>query len=168
MSESEIDGLPFGVIGLDDERTILRFNLYESLLARLDRHEVLGRNFFREIARCTRGPKFEGRFQAYVADRARRAPERFPFVFDFSFGAQEVAVEIVRGSVDDRFYFVINRKKITGPRPGKACRRLSRMDRKLSTTCDASSGFSSPLRVRRSAGTAPMMSRPSSRETCSG
>ena len=113
MSEAEIDALPFGVIALDDEGTILRFNLYESLLARLDRNQVLGRSFFNEIARCTRGPAFEGRFQAFVAEPSRRSAERFPFVFDFAFGAQDVVVEITRGSVDDRFYLLVNRTRVT-------------------------------------------------------
>ena len=38
-SDAEIDALPFGVIALDEAGTVLRYNLYESRLARL----LLGR-----------------------------------------------------------------------------------------------------------------------------
>jgi photoactive yellow protein len=46
-SDQELDTLPFGVIALDDEGTILRYNLYEAQFARLDRNQVLGRDFFK-------------------------------------------------------------------------------------------------------------------------
>ena len=53
LSETELDALPFGVICLDPDGKVLRYNLAESRLARLDRAQVLGKNFFRRIAPCT-------------------------------------------------------------------------------------------------------------------
>lgn len=114
-TDAELDALPFGVIGLDEEGTILRYNLYESRFARLDRNQVLGRNFFGEVAHCTRTDAFEGRFRAFVASGVGREVERFDFVFDFDFGAQEVLVEILR-SAASRYYLLINRKRVSGPR----------------------------------------------------
>jgi photoactive yellow protein len=115
-SDGELDALSFGVIALDEEGTILRYNLYESRFARLDRNQVVGRNFFSEIARCTRTPEFEGRFRAFAADPAGARVERFQFVFDFKFGAQDVSIELVRVPEVARFYLLVNRTRVRAPR----------------------------------------------------
>jgi photoactive yellow protein len=121
-SDAELDTMGFGVIGLDPDGVVLRYNLYESRLARLDRNQVVGRNFFAEIAPCTRNEAFEGRFKAFVARRGLASDgiqrvERFDFVFDFRFGAQDVSIDIVRGGDSDRYYLLVNRRKVAGPRP---------------------------------------------------
>lgn len=117
ISDADLDALPFGVIGLDQDGTIRRYNLAEARLARLDRNQVLGKNFFRRVAPCTATPEFEGRFQAFVAAGAVGVL-RFEYLFDFKFGAQQVTVEVVRGTNPGRFYLCINRKKFSPPRPG--------------------------------------------------
>lgn len=114
MTDTELDALPFGVVGLDAEGTILRYNLYESRLARLDRNQVLGREFFGEVAPCTAVESFGGRFQRMVRAGAAAAIERFDFVFDFRFGAQNVAIEIVPLPAVGRYYLLINRESV-GP-----------------------------------------------------
>lgn len=128
-SDAELDSLPFGVIGLDPDGVILRYNLYESRLARLDRNQVVGKNFFLQIAPCTRNEQFEGRFRAFVAAggvaRDGSATERFAFVFDFRFGAQDVAVDIVRAGTSDRYYLLINRRSVAAPRPGIPAAQLA-------------------------------------------
>jgi photoactive yellow protein len=116
-SDAELDAQPFGVIGLDDEGTILRYNLYESRFARLDRNQVIGRNFFSEVARCTQNDAFEGRFRKVVAAANDSYTERFNYLFDFKFGAQEVSVDIVKAPGVDRYYLLINRSKVSAPRP---------------------------------------------------
>lgn len=129
-TDAELDACNFGVIGLDPEGIVLRYNLYESRLARLDRNQVVGRNFFLEIAPCTRGERFEGRFRAFVArggvatDGVSRV-ERFDYLFDFRFGAQDVSVDIVRGGASDRYYLLVNRRKVSGPRAGVPAEQLA-------------------------------------------
>ncbi|MFO0548533.1 MAG: V4R domain-containing protein [Polyangiaceae bacterium] len=109
--DSEIDALPFGVIALDAAGTILRFNLYESRLARLDRNQTLGRNFFREVAPCTRTETFEGRAMRLLSHGAVGETESFEYVFAFAFGEQHVKVEMFVPS-PGRLYLFINRKSI--------------------------------------------------------
>lgn len=116
-SDVELDALPFGVIALDDEGTVLRYNLYESRLARLDRNQVVGRNFFQEIAPCTRSEDFQGRFRTLVAAGADAKVQRFEFVFDFKFGAQNVTIELLRAPNAPRYYLLINRTRVAPPRP---------------------------------------------------
>lgn len=115
-TDAELDQAPFGVICLDEEGTILRYNLFESRFARLDRNQVLGRDFFQEVARCTRVPEFEGRYRHIVAGSEAPDDRRFTFVFDFVFGAQEVLVEIVSVAGATRWYLLINRARVSGPR----------------------------------------------------
>jgi len=114
-TDGDLDQLPFGIIALDAEGIVLRYNLFESRLARLDRNQVLGRSFFQEVAPCTRSADFEGRFRRFVANGSR-APERFEYLFDFKFGAQAVTVELVRPSDLDRYYLLINRTQFGEPR----------------------------------------------------
>lgn len=110
LSDEELDTLPFGVIGLDREGRILRYNVAEARFARLDRGRVLGKSFFGEIARCTATPEFLGRFETFVRDPAT-APVRFPFVFAFRFGAQQVDVEMGGAPGSGRVYLCVNRRR---------------------------------------------------------
>ena len=130
-SESELDALPFGVIALDGEGAVRRYNLYESRFARIDREQVLGRVFFGEIAPCTRLEAFEGRFRRFVETAEPERIERFDFVFDFKFGAQEVSVEIVRPRGGELFSLLITRKRLLPPRPGVPVKMLPPVQRDL-------------------------------------
>jgi photoactive yellow protein len=114
LTDEQLDALPFGVIALDEQARVLRYNLYESRLARLDRNDVIGRHFFDEIARCTKTVEFEGRYRALLAEGGGKSV-RFDYLFDFAFGAQSVAIEMVR--VPTGVYVLVNRKKIAPPRP---------------------------------------------------
>jgi photoactive yellow protein len=116
LSDQALDAAPFGVICLDGEGTVLRYNLYEARLARLDANQVIGRDFFTEIARCTRGPGFEGHFRSIVGGSSADADRYFDYVFDFKFGAQVVGVEIVSFREVERFYLLINRSRVDLPR----------------------------------------------------
>ncbi len=114
--DAELDDLGFGVICLDPRGKILRYNLAEARLARLDRSKVLGRDFFRSIAPCTATPEFEGRFRTFVTGIEPRIA--FPYVFDFKFGAQDVDIEMVRCRTPGQYYLCINRKVFRPARAG--------------------------------------------------
>lgn len=116
MSDDELDALPFGVICLDPLGKVLRYNLAESRLARLDRAQVLGKNFFRRVAPCTATPEFEGRVRAFLA--STQPLDRFGYLFDFKFGAQQVEIELVRGPQNANVYLLVNRKNFGEARQG--------------------------------------------------
>jgi photoactive yellow protein len=116
LSDAELDALPFGVICLDAEGVVLRYNLAESRLARLDRAQVVGKNFYRRVAPCTATNEFEGRVRAFLTNGPPIG--RFSYVFDFKFGAQQVDVELVRVPGNERVYLLINRTKFAAPRAG--------------------------------------------------
>ena len=115
FGDDELDALAFGVIALDREGIIHRYNLAESRFARLDRNQVLGKNFFTRVARCAATPAFEGRVRK-LFDDADAAPVRFEYVFDFRFGSQEVDIEARRFGAD-RVYLSVTRKRLLRARP---------------------------------------------------
>ena len=114
-TDGDLDALPFGVIGLSQDGTVETYNLYESLLARLDRKQVIGRKFFTEIAPCTAVPEFEGR--VYVLHAGISRSSRFEFVFDFKSGAQQVGVGVLPRARGGAF-LVVNRQRVLSRRSG--------------------------------------------------
>ena len=81
MSREELDRLPVGAIRLDRDGTILEYNAAEARLAQRDPADVIGRNFFTEVAPCTNVQEFAGRFREDVG--SDRPTVAFPYVFRF-------------------------------------------------------------------------------------
>src|SRR5688572_21856946 len=81
LSGEELDELPVGIIQLDREGTVLQYNSTESSLARIDRDQVVGRNFFQEIAPCTAVRDFQGRFEQGVASKSLDTTFAYRFRF---------------------------------------------------------------------------------------
>lgn len=67
LEEEELDNLPFGVIGFDEEGRTRLYNALESRMAGLSPDRVLGRLVFTEVAPCMGNALVAGRF----ADAAR-------------------------------------------------------------------------------------------------
>ncbi|HMB53883.1 MAG TPA: V4R domain-containing protein [Thermoanaerobaculia bacterium] len=111
LSAVEIDALPFGYIALAADGTVRRYNRYESDLARTDPRQVLGQNFFRDVAPCTRVQEFEGRFESFVADHDGPRSLAFDFEFRFRHGTQKVAVRFVRSPLEREVIVTVNRRR---------------------------------------------------------
>jgi photoactive yellow protein len=81
VTEEELDRLPYGVIQLDPQGVILRYNAAESRLSGLMKARVVGKNFFKQIAPCTDIHQFYGRFCEGVAAGQLHCTFRFHFAF---------------------------------------------------------------------------------------
>ncbi|MCA0374835.1 MAG: PAS domain-containing protein [Gemmatimonadetes bacterium] len=81
MTAEELDRLPYGMIQLDATGRILNYNAIESRLASLPREEAIGKQFFTEIAPCTRVQEFYGRFTEGVIRESLDTSFRFHFAF---------------------------------------------------------------------------------------
>ena len=81
FSEAELDKLPYGAIHLDKDGKILGYNQAEAGLSGRRRENVLGKDFFTEVAPCTNVQEFAGKFREGV--RKGSLHTFFPFVFDF-------------------------------------------------------------------------------------
>ena len=91
LSPEEADALPYGLILIDPDGVIIGYNAAESRLSGLARSEVLGRDFFRDVAPCTRVRAFAGLYRKMV-EAGEPGDARFDFVFRFSYGQKRVSV----------------------------------------------------------------------------
>ena len=66
MSEGQIDDLAFGAIQLDASGTVKKYNAAEGQITGRNPEDVIGQNFFTEVAPCTNRPEFKGKFDEGV------------------------------------------------------------------------------------------------------
>ena len=92
-----LDLLPYGVIVTDRDGTVLFYNEREEEIAGRSRADVVGRNFFTDIAPCTRVAAFRERFDQAVALNTVAT-----FEFTFPFPGNPRAVEIAISGFDYR------------------------------------------------------------------
>ena len=92
LSPNELDQLPYGLICIDAQGRVVHYNDAEARLARLPKERVVGRNFFTDVAPCTRVREFEGEFQALVKDPSSVRVRSFDFIFRFRHSEQHVTI----------------------------------------------------------------------------
>lgn len=92
LSAADLDALPCGLIKLDLTGKILTYNRAESELSGLRPGHVEGKNFFTEVAPCTKVKEFHGRFLDGVA--RGELNETFDFLFRFAHGDRHVAITL--------------------------------------------------------------------------
>jgi photoactive yellow protein len=105
-SPSEFDAMPFGMIRLDSAGVIKTYNEWEAKLARRTSSEVIGKNFFTDIAPCTNVAEFRGKLDQL----ALSGEKTYIFDYDFLFpwGTRRVRVRFVVESDDERWVLVTN------------------------------------------------------------
>jgi photoactive yellow protein len=105
ITEADLDSQPYGVIQLDSEGTVLRYNSYEANLAGLTKQKVVGKNFFKQIAPCTDVQEFCGRFQTGVA--AGELHCTFRFHFSFKKNPRDVTVTLLYNKRDKTAWVLV-------------------------------------------------------------
>lgn len=93
-----LDLLPYGIIVVDREGKILYYNAREEQIAGRRKENVIGRNFFTEVAPCTQVRDFYGRFQ----EAMNRPGWTVNFQFRFPFPDNPREVEIALTSFENR------------------------------------------------------------------
>lgn len=91
-----LDLLPYGIIVLDRHGTILFYNRREEEIARRSRLDVLGKNFFADVAPCTQLSEFWRCFEETIESDGHTAEFRFHFPFEPSPRDVEVALSSFR------------------------------------------------------------------------
>jgi photoactive yellow protein len=109
LSETELDRLPFGVVELDRHGGVVGYNQAEEQLSRVPRAEVLGRNFFTEVAPCTNVQEFAGAYHEMV-DRGVASERDLEFVFRFAHGNALVQVQLVYSAVAGAGIVLVKRR----------------------------------------------------------
>jgi photoactive yellow protein len=93
LTAADLDALPFGAIQLDRTGKVLMYNRTEEQISGRKRLDVINKNFFTEVAPCTRVRRFYGVFQDGVERRSMN--EVFDFTFRFPEGAREVRIRLI-------------------------------------------------------------------------
>jgi photoactive yellow protein len=93
MTPEELDRLPYGLIQLDAAGRILNYNAVESRLASIAKQDAIGKQFFTEIAPCTRVQEFYGRFKEGVIRES--LDTSFHFHFAFKQNPRDVTVRLL-------------------------------------------------------------------------
>jgi photoactive yellow protein len=108
LTEDELDNLPVGMIQLDRNGTVLRFNQAESDLAHVPKTQALGKSFFDEVAPCTKVQDFHGRFLEGVERRSLHTV--FPYQFRFRDGRQkDVIISMFYSASTDTVWVLVQR-----------------------------------------------------------
>ena len=82
ISEPELDSLPYGVIQLNAEGNVLRYNAFEVGLSGLAKQKAVGKNFFKQVAPFTDRRDFCGRVRDGAAAGILHCTFRFYFAFE--------------------------------------------------------------------------------------
>jgi len=107
MAEKDIDKLAFGAIELDRNGTVLRYNAAEGAITGRNPAQVIGKNFFRDVAPCTSKPAFKGVFDAGV--RADNLNTLFEYVFDYEMKPTKVKVHMKKALSGGNFWIFVKR-----------------------------------------------------------
>ena len=92
IPDSVKNGLPFGIVKMDLKGTILEYNMAEGELTGVDPKWAIGKNFFDEVALCTKTQAFYGRFVDGVKKGFLNVV--FEYVFDHQQDATRVKVHM--------------------------------------------------------------------------
>lgn len=106
LSGADLDAMPFGMIRLDRNGVIKAYNQWEAKLARRNANDVVGKNFFTDIAPCTNVIEFRGKLDELVNGPTKS--HVLDYSFPFPWGIRRVRVRFVVESADERWVLVTN------------------------------------------------------------
>ena len=106
MSPSQIDGLAFGAIQLGADGTIEQYNETEGAISGRSPDQVVGKNFFTDVAPCTDTPSFKGAFDKVVADRESVMLE---YIFDYQMTPTKVKVHMKPALTGGSYWIFVKR-----------------------------------------------------------
>lgn len=107
MNNAEVDKLPCGAIQLDSTGRILFYNQAEGEIVGRKPEDVIGKNFFDEVAPCTKTVQFFGEFEKLVANSAHKV--QFQYTFDYKMKPTRVSVSMRKANFGDSFWVLVNR-----------------------------------------------------------
>jgi len=107
MNAGEIDNLAFGAIQLDANGNILQYNVAEGEITGRAPDDVIGKNFFKDVAPCTATPEFEGAFKDGV--KSGDLNTMFEYTFDYNMTPTKVKVHMKKALTGDSYWVFVKR-----------------------------------------------------------
>lgn len=102
MSNLELDALDFGVVEMNHECIVLRYNTAESRLSGLPPDRVIGRQFFRQVAPCSNNAQVAQRFEAITLDAT------IPYTLALRMKPVPVMLRLLKAPDSTRMYFLVS------------------------------------------------------------
>src|SRR3954464_10077453 len=90
MSDADIDQLAFGAVQLDAGGKVLSYNAAEAGITGRAAKDVIGKNFFRDVAPCTNSYAFRSVFDSGV--KSGDLNTMFEYVFDYNMAPTKVKI----------------------------------------------------------------------------
>ncbi len=109
LTETEMDELPTGVIGMSQDGIVVVYNRAEAELSRLTPARVLGRHFFGNVAPCTNNH--------LIAQRFETEPEldaTLDYVFTLRMAPTPVRLRLLRSAAEPLMYLLVERRRPGG------------------------------------------------------
>jgi len=103
MSNEEIDELAFGAIEVDSSGRILRYNAAEGDISGRNPSEMVGKDFFTDVAPCTDTEEFRGRFRQ-VVESGRNLDVQLNYTFDYRMTPTQVRVRMQKAQQADEYW----------------------------------------------------------------
>ena len=94
LTDDELDALPYGVVGLDDSGIVTRYNATEADFSNHPAQQVIGKNFFTQIAPCTNNRLVYGAFRDGLA--TGHLDLKIPYTFTYIMRPTNVVMHLVR------------------------------------------------------------------------
>ena len=107
LDDDQIETLAFGVIRVDANGIINFYNAAEGGITGRNPEDVIGKNFFTEVAPCTHTPQFHGKFKQGV--ESGNLNVMFEYVFDYKMEPTKVKVHMKKALSGDEYYIFVKR-----------------------------------------------------------
>ncbi len=110
LNPADIDSLAFGAMQLDASGKILAYNAAESDITGRSPKDVIGKNFFKDVAPCTATPAFQGVFNEGV--KSGKLAAIFDYVFDYKMAPTQVRVNMKKALTGDTYWIFVKRLSV--------------------------------------------------------
>ncbi len=104
MRPERFDELPFGAIALSADGKVVSYNAAEAAFANKTATNVIGRDFFRDVAPCARVRSFSGVIES--AAPGSGIDSSFLFTFRFVQGWRQARIRILRQAGEGVYTFI--------------------------------------------------------------
>ncbi|MEO1328933.1 MAG: photoactive yellow protein [Pseudomonadota bacterium] len=101
------EALPFGAILLSRQGKILKYNAAEGLIAGRSAGDVMGKDFFNQIAPCAKGKRFHGEFLKFA--QTGQVNTMFDYTFEYKMKPVKVRIHMKSNAGGENCWLFIKR-----------------------------------------------------------
>ncbi len=99
--------LPFGAILLNRQGKIVKYNAAEGIIAGRNPAEVMGKDFFNEIAPCAKGKRFHGEFLKFA--QTGQVNTMFDYTFEYKMKPVKVRIHLKANAGGENCWLFVKR-----------------------------------------------------------